>query len=167
MTKALMTAALALALAAASPAAAQAPLPTERVLPVQLALEAAGAALAACSAQGYAVAVAVVDRKGSLTLLAADPKVSPISVELAPRKAHTAAVFGAPSGEIAARFRQNPAFAQGMAAVDPKLATAQGGVPIVAGGEMLGAMGISGAPGGDKDEACVMAGLAKIAERLR
>lgn len=153
-----------------SGAAAAAPepgLPSRHVLPIALALDAAKAALAACSAQGHAVAVAVVDRRGELQLLAADPDVSPISVELSQRKARTAALFDARSVEIGQRFQASPGFAQGMAAVDGRLAGAQGAVPIRLGAELIGAMGISGAPGGDKDEACVQAGLAAIVDHLR
>lgn len=142
-------------------------LPSRHVLPSSLALEAARVAMASCAAQGFAVAVAIVDRKGELALLAADPDVSPVSVELSQRKARTAALFNARSVEIGQRFQANPGFAQGMAAVDPRLAGAQGAAPIRVGSELIGAMGISGAPGGDKDEACVQAGIAAIAERLR
>jgi uncharacterized protein GlcG (DUF336 family) len=154
---------LAVGSAQAAPSAA---MPTHRVLPVALALEAARVALATCLAQGNAVAVAVMDRNGELQLMAADPDVSPISIALSQRKAHTAAVFKARSVDVGARFKANPAYEQGMASVDPHLTGAQGAVPIIVGGELVGAMGISGAPGGDKDEACVAAGLAAIADRL-
>jgi uncharacterized protein GlcG (DUF336 family) len=142
-------------------------LPARHVLPVELALEAARTALAACAAQGYRVAVAVVDRKGAVEVLAADPDVSPVSVELSQRKARTAALFNARSGEVGQRFQANPGFGQAMNGVDPRLSGAQGAVPIAVEGELVGAMGISGAPGGDKDEACVQAGLAAVADRLR
>jgi uncharacterized protein GlcG (DUF336 family) len=149
--------------AAAGPAA----LVTQRVLSIELALEATKAAITACSAQGYSIAVAVVDRGGTLKLLAASPDVSPISVELAQRKARTGALFKARSAEIGQRFQAQPGFGQTMNNVDPRLSGAGGAVPIKAGEEVLGAMGISGAPGGEQDEACVNAGLAAIADSLR
>jgi len=61
----------------------------------------------------------------------------------------------------------NPGFAKAMTDIEPRMSTAQGAVPIKAGTEFLGAMGISGAPGGDKDEACAQAGIAKISDRLK
>jgi uncharacterized protein GlcG (DUF336 family) len=148
-------------------AAAPAPLPVRKVLPIELAMDAARLALTTCAGQGYAVAVTVVDREGEVRLLAASPDVSPISVELSQRKARAAALFRARSAEVGTRFQANPGFAQAMTAVEPRLSGAQGAVPILVGEELLGAMGISGAPGGDKDEACVTAGLAAIAGSLR
>ena len=155
------------AIAVGAAGGAMAALPTRHVLPIALALEASRVALAECTAKGFHVSVAVVDRDGSLRLLAADPDVSPISIELSQRKARTSALFNAKSGDIGARFQASPGFAQSMNNVDGRLSGAQGAVPIMAGGEALGAMGISGAPGGDKDEACVAAGLAAIAGSLK
>lgn len=151
---------LAAAAAASSPA-------SQRVLPIGLALEAARTALATCAAQGNAVAVAVIDRNGVLRLLAADPDVNAISIELAQRKARAADMFKIRSAEVGTRFAANPGFAQAMTSVEPRLSGAQGAIPVTAGGEFVAAIGISGAPGGDKDEACAAAGLAAIAERLR
>lgn len=140
---------------------------SRRVLPVAAALEAARVALADCSAKGYAVAVSIVDINGDLKLLAADPAVGPISIELSQRKARTAALFNAKSGEVGARFQASPGYAQAMNAVEPRLSAAQGALPIIVGKDPVGALGISGAPGGDKDEACAATGLAAIASELR
>jgi uncharacterized protein GlcG (DUF336 family) len=158
-----MTIVLMLAAAVAAPSAPA----TQRVLPAALALEAAGVALATCASQGSAVAVAVIDRNGVLRLLAADPDVNAISIELAQRKARAAAMFKSRSGEVGARFQANPAFAAAMTSVEPRLSGAQGAIPVTADGETLAAIGVSGAPGGDKDEACAAAGLAAVANRLR
>ncbi len=147
--------------------AAEPTAPVRRVLPIAVALEAARVALADCAAKGFRVSVAIVDRRGELALLAADPDVSPISVELSQRKARTAALFNTKSGDLGARFQASPGYAAAMTSVEPRLSAAQGAVPIIAGGEMVGAMGISGAPGGDKDEACVAAGLAAVSSALR
>lgn len=158
--------ALGLAFACAASGATAAPLPTQKVLPIELAMEAAKVALAQCQAQGFNIAVAVLDREGSLRLLALSPGVTPLSAELSQRKARSAVMFRTSSAEIGARMTANPGFAKAMADVEPKMSTAQGAVPIKAGTEFLGAMGISGAPGGDKDEACALAGLKSIADRL-
>src|SRR5688572_11325151 len=102
-------------------AAAPAPLPVRKVLPIELAMDAARVALATCAGQGYDVAVAVVDREGEVRLLAASPDVGPISIELSQRKARAAALFRARSAEVGTRFQANPAFAQAMTAVEPRL----------------------------------------------
>lgn len=161
------TVAVFLAAGVAFPAAAQGPAPVRRVLPIAAALEAARVALADCAAKGQRVSVAIVDRNGDLRVLAADPDVSPISVELSQRKARTAALFNAKSGDVGARFQASPGYAQAMASVDSRLSGAQGALPIVAGKDAVGALGISGAPSGDRDEACAAAGLAAISESLR
>lgn len=158
---------LAFACAASSASAAPAPLPTQKVLPIELALEAAKVALAQCQSQGFNVAVAVLDREGGLRLLALSPGVTPLSAELSQRKARSAVMFRSSSAEVGARMTASPGFAKAMADVDPKMSSAQGAVPIKAGTEFLGAMGISGAPGGDKDEACALAGLKSISDRLQ
>jgi uncharacterized protein GlcG (DUF336 family) len=158
--------ALALVCAASSASAASAALPTQKVLPIELAMEAAKVALAQCQSQGFNVAVAVLDREGGLRLLALSPGVTPLSAELSQRKARSAVMFRTSSAEIGARMTANPGFAKAMSDVEPKMSAAQGAVPIKAGTEFLGAMGISGAPGGDKDEACALAGLKAIADRL-
>ena len=71
------------------------------------------------------------------------------------------------SGEVAAKAKTDPALDAEIKA-NPDIGTIrQGGVPIMSGGELLGAFAVSGAPGGDKDEACAKAGLDKIADQLK
>jgi uncharacterized protein GlcG (DUF336 family) len=142
------------------------PLPTEtfKVLPVALAVEAAQAAIAACKTQGYVISVAIVDRAGNPKLLLVGDGASALSRRLSRRKAYTAAVRRVSTGELAKQVAAPGAFNPTL--YDTQLVTATGGIPIKAGDETIGAIGVSGAPGGDKDEACANAGLAKIADRL-
>jgi uncharacterized protein GlcG (DUF336 family) len=142
------------------------PLPTEtfKILPAALAVEAAQAAIASCKAQGYTVSVALVDRAGNLKLLLVGDGASALTRSLGRRKAYTAAIRRMPTGELAKQVATPGAFNPTL--YDRQLVAVQGGVPIKVGDETIGAIGVSGAPGGDKDEACANAGLAKIADRL-
>ena len=142
------------------------PLPTEtfKILPAASAVEAAQAAVAACKAQGYIVSVAIVDRVGTPKLLLVGDGASALSRRLSRRKAYTAAVRRVSTGELAKQVAAPGAFNPTL--YDTQLVTATGGLPIKAGDETIGAIGVSGAPGGDKDEACANAGLAKIRDRL-
>jgi uncharacterized protein GlcG (DUF336 family) len=142
------------------------PLPTEtfKILPLELAVEAAQAAVTTCKGQGYKVAAWIVDRAGNPTALLVAEGTSVLARDLARRKAYTAATRLISTGELAKRVAQAGAFNPTL--YDTQLVLAVGGVPIKAGNEVIGAIGVSGAPGGDKDEACANAGLAKIADRL-
>jgi len=142
------------------------PLPTEthKVLTADLAVEAAQTAVAACKAQGYKVTVVIVDRSGLLQVLVAGDGAGTLTREITRRKAYTAATLRVTTGDFAKRVATPGAFNPSV--FDPQLTTAQGGVPIKVGDDTIGAIGAGGAPGGDKDEACANAGLAKIADRL-
>ncbi len=136
------------------------PLPTEthKVLTAALAVEAAQAAIAACKAQGYNVTVTVADRTGM-------PKV--VIVRDGPpgrRKAYTAAVQRVSTADFTKRISTPGAF--NPTVYDPQLATGGGGVPIKAGEDTIGGIATAGAPGADKDEACAVAGVDKIKDRL-
>jgi uncharacterized protein GlcG (DUF336 family) len=142
------------------------PLPTEthKLLPASLAVEAAQTAIATCKGQGYNVSVYVTDRSGSPQVLVVADGAGALSKEVARRKAYTSAQLRVSTGDFAKRVAGggfNPAV------FDPQLATAQGGLPIKVGNDTIGAIGVSGAPGGDKDEACAQAGLAKIGDQLK
>jgi uncharacterized protein GlcG (DUF336 family) len=89
---------------------------------------------------------------------------SALSRELSRRKAYTSAMRGVTTGDLAKRVATPGAFNPTL--YDTQLVAAVGGVPIKVGNETIGAIGVSGAPGGDKDEACANAGLAKISDRL-
>jgi uncharacterized protein GlcG (DUF336 family) len=142
------------------------PLPSEthKILPLALAIEAAQTAIATCNGQGYKVSAVIVGRTGVTKLLAAGDGASVDSRELARRKAYTSAIRKISSGELAKRASQPGAF--NPALYNTELVLLQGGLPIKAGDETIGAIGVSGAPGGDKDEACASSGLSKISDRL-
>src|SRR5262249_34079630 len=142
------------------------PLPTEtfKILPAALALEAAEAAIASCKGQGYNVAVAIVDRAGDLKLLLVGDGASALGRELSRRKAYTSAMRRITTADLAQQVATPRPFNPTL--YDTQLGTAGGGVPIKAGNETIGGIGVGGAPGGDKDEACANAGLAKISDRL-
>jgi uncharacterized protein GlcG (DUF336 family) len=142
------------------------PLPTEtfKILPAALAVEAAQAAIASCKTQGYTVSVAIVDRAGNLKLLLVGDGASSLTRSLSRRKAYTAAMRRVSSGELAKQVAAPGAFNPTL--YDRQLVALAGGVPIKVGDETIGAIGVSGAPGGDKDEACANAGLAKITDGL-
>jgi uncharacterized protein GlcG (DUF336 family) len=142
------------------------PLPTEtfKILPAALAVEIAEAAVAACKSQGYNVSIAIVDRAGNLKLLLVGDGASALTRRLGRRKAYTAAMQRVSTGDFAKRIATPGAFNPSL--YDTQLVALAGGVPIKVGDETIGAIGVSGAPGGDKDEACANAGLAKVSDRL-
>jgi uncharacterized protein GlcG (DUF336 family) len=142
------------------------PLPAEthKVLSAALAAEAAQAGIAACKAQGYNVTATVADRAGMPIVVVVGDGARYLTREVTRRKAYTAALYKISTGEFAKRYPTPTGF--NPAVYDPQLATGQGGVPINAGDDTIGAIAAAGAPGGDKDEACVLAGIAKISDRL-
>jgi uncharacterized protein GlcG (DUF336 family) len=121
-------------------------------------------ALAECQKNGYKVSAAVVDRGGNLLAFVRDPTAGPHTAESSRRKAFTAATFGMTSAGFAT-LTANPG-AAGLKDLTGVFALA-GGVPIKLGNDVLGGVGVGGAPGGDKDEACANAGLAKVADQLK
>jgi uncharacterized protein GlcG (DUF336 family) len=142
------------------------PLPTEshKVLTAALALEAAEAAVAACKAQGYNVTVTIVDRTGATKLVLVGDGARPLTLEVTRRKAYTSAMQRVSTGDFTKRVSTPGAFNPGM--FDSQLTTGLGGLPIKVGEDTIGGISAAGAPGGDKDEACANAGLAKISDRL-
>lgn len=149
------------------PAAAEAPgkLPRQAVLPLALANEAADAALAHCREGGYRVSVAVVDHGGVLrTLLRADG-AGVHTVDSSRRKAYTAVSLQAPSGQFAALIARSPEV-QGLRDMNDSILMLGGGLPIRMAGEIVGGIGVGGAPGAHLDEACARAGLERIGADL-
>jgi uncharacterized protein GlcG (DUF336 family) len=142
------------------------PLPTEshKVLTAALAVEAAQAAIAACKAQGYNVTVTVADRLGSPKVVIVRDGPAGVGTEVTRRKAYTSALQRVSTGDFTKRISTPGAF--NPAQFDTQLATGQGGVPIKVGEDTIGAIAVGGAPGGDKDEACAIAGIDKIKDRL-
>jgi uncharacterized protein GlcG (DUF336 family) len=149
----------------AAPAAAGAQgLPSQKILPLALAQEAAMAAVAACTAQGYRETVVVVDADGVERALLRGDGTGSHTNNSAVRKAFTAATFGRATSAWKEAVAQNPETAN-MQRID-NILFAGGGLPMRAGSDLVGAIGASGAPGFDKDEACAQAGVDKIKDRL-
>lgn len=156
--------ALAVVLVFAAAAAASEATYAVRHLTPETALKAATAALAECRRRGYQVAVAVVDRAGVAQALVRDRFAGPHTPEAAIAKGWTAVSFRTDTIELA-RVTQAGQPNSGIRHL-PRVVAVGGGVLIVAGGGILGAIGVSGAPGGDADAACADAGVAAIREDL-
>ncbi len=148
--------------ALAAPVSAQ--LLQQKNLSSGIALAMAETTMAACKANGYAVSVTVVGRSGEIILQVRGDNTGPHTVENSMRKAYTARTFRVPSGEIVTRLKNDPTFA--LIHLNNVIAN-QGALPIKVGDEVIGGIGASGAPGGDKDEACVKAGIDKVADLLK
>jgi uncharacterized protein GlcG (DUF336 family) len=153
---------LALAASLATPAGAE--LLAHKDLSLDTAVEIATTAAATCKSQGYRVSVHVVGRSGEVLVALRGDNASPHTFENSMRKAYTARTFRVPSGEIAKRLKENPQFA---AVFLSNVIATQGALPIKVGDDVIGAVGVSGAPGGDKDEACARTGLDKVADQLK
>ncbi len=159
------------ALVFASAASAQPPAgaprpPPPPAVPAMLALEAAETALTTCTGNGYNVGAAVVDSSGATRLLIGVDAARQGALDSSIKKAFTAVTLASPTAAIEASAKTDPAV-QAKIAADPRLFARAGGVPIMMGGKIVGAIGVGGAPGGEKDEVCAMAGIAKIKDRLK
>lgn len=154
----------ALALAASMPGFAQQGTFTLRILTPETALTAARAALESCRKSGYQVAVAVTDRYGLPQVLLRDRFAGAHTVDMAINKAWTAASFRTATGELGVQTQPG----QPMSGIRqlPRVIAAGGGLTIEAGGNVLGAIGVSGAPGGDADDMCAKAGIKAIADAI-
>ena len=154
----------AVALVAALAAPANAELLARKDLSMETALAIATTAIETCKGQGYRVSATVVGRNGEVIVQLRGDNTGPHTIENSFRKAYTSRTFRVPSGEIATRLKDNPTFG---AVHLTNVIASQGALPIKVGDEVIGAAGASGAPGGEKDEACVKAGLDKVADQLK
>jgi uncharacterized protein GlcG (DUF336 family) len=146
----------------AVPASAQ--LLTEKALSAATAMTIAQTALDTCTKQGYHVSVHVLGRNGEILVAVRGDGAPPHTMENSQRKAYTARTFRISSGEFAQRVKDNPT----LSAVHlTGIIAAQGALPIKVGDDVIGAVGVSGAPGGEKDEACAKAGIDKVADQLK
>jgi len=135
-----------------------------RMLTPETALKAAAAALADCRKRGYQVAVAVVDRAGVPQVLLRDRFAGAHTPATANGKAWTAVSFRTDTAALA-RLTQPGQPSSGIRQL-PQVVAVGGGEPIEAAGSILGAIGVSGAPGGDADAACAKAGIAAIRDDI-
>ena len=123
------------------------------------ALKVAKAAMLECRKQGYQVTATVVDKNGIVQTVVRDTLAPPVSIRISRDKAYTAVNFSADTSTM--ESRQNTP----VGSIDGVLMSA-GGVNINIAGTIFGAVGVSGAPSGETDEACAKAGIAAIAEDL-
>jgi uncharacterized protein GlcG (DUF336 family) len=137
---------------------------TQKILTPETALKAAQAAQKKCRDGGYQATVAVVDRMGVTQVLLRDRFAGPHTLDLAQAKAWTAVSFRTSTAELADATQ--PGKPQSGIRDRPGVAAVAGGLMIEAGGSLLGAIGVSGAPGGKADEACAAAGIAAIREDI-
>src|SRR5256712_12382305 len=153
--------ALVLVLGSAQVVAAAEELPREAALPLTLANKAAAAAQEKCKQDGYRVSVAVVDRAGVLKVLMRGDGAGPHTTNSSSKKGYTAPSPRRPTREVAELVAQTPAL-PGLKDIDDKTLILGGGLPIEIGGEIVGAIGVGGAPGAHLDDACAQAGLDSI-----
>lgn len=146
-------------------AAAQAPATfTIKSLTPETALKAAQAALRKCRDDGFQVAVAVVDRSGLSQVMLRDRYAGPHTPRTATGKAWTAVSFRTNTSDLVAETQAGKP-SSGIRNL-PRVTIVAGGVMIEAGGNLLGAIGVSGAPGGAADEVCARAGIKAIADDI-
>jgi len=143
---------------------AQESLVTYKSLTPEIALDLARAALADCQKRGYQVAVAVVDRFGVPQVMLRDRYAGPHTPATASGKAWTAATFRNSTSSLFAISQ--PGMMQAGIRNLPGAVVIGGGLVVEAGGSLLGAIGVSGAPGGDADEACAKAGIDAVQSKL-
>lgn len=135
-----------------------------RILTPDTALKAAQAALKDCRDRGFQVSVAVVDRMGVMQVLLRDRYAGPHTPDMAGAKAYTAVSFRTNTTELAEASQ--PGRPSSGIRHRPGVAAVGGGMMIEAGGSLLGAIGVSGAPGAREDDACAAAGIAAIREDI-
>lgn len=165
LIKLAVTALLAVASFATFTASAQTATYGMRSLTLDAAREMANTAMESCRKAGYKVTITILDNRGATKLVMSDDGANPHTVENRMRKAYTSVTSGIPSGEYGKRNVANP---QSIGALFlDRITTLEGALPILAGKDRVGAIGISGAPGGDKDAACAQAGIDKISAGLK
>ena len=162
--KSMSTLLVALCCALAGPAGAQSGTFTVRQMTPETATKAVRAALEECRKRGYQVAVAVVDRAGVAQALMRDRFAGPHTVSTAINKGWTAISFRTDTLEFA-KVTEGTSGSAGIRHL-PNVVAVGGGVNIQAAGGTVGAIGVSGAPSGDADDACAKAGIAAIRDEL-
>ncbi|OGA10011.1 MAG: hypothetical protein A2W68_18705 [Betaproteobacteria bacterium RIFCSPLOWO2_02_64_14] len=135
-----------------------------RLLTPETALKAARAALVKCRSDGYQVTVAVVDRAGVTQVVLRDRFAGPHTVRMAVDKAWTAVSFRTNTTDLARATQAGTP--QSAIRNRPRVVAGGGGIMIEGAGALLGGIGVSGAPGGDRDDECARAGIAAIQDSL-
>lgn len=145
------------------PALAQAP-QVEKNVSMAMSLAIIQGTLEQCTKDGYKVSITIVDKAGNVAAQLRGDGTNPHTMEFSRLKAYTSRTRGQTSLEFM-KLTADPANAY--LKQIPNTVAVGGGVPIKAGNEVIGAVGVSGAPGGEKDEVCASAGIAKVADALK
>jgi uncharacterized protein GlcG (DUF336 family) len=153
-----------IALASLLAGSANAQLMAHKDISLAMAVTMAKTAIETCKGNGYNVSVNVLGRDGEVILALRNELAGPATFENSMKKAYTARTFRRPSGEFAAGVKGNPTAG---ALMLNNIVAAQGALPIKVGDDTIGAIGVSGAPGGEKDEACAKAGIDKVSADLK
>jgi uncharacterized protein GlcG (DUF336 family) len=133
----------------------------EAVLPIGHTVKAIQASLDACIKDGYRVSVSVVDRAGVLRAMVRADGAGPHTVDSSRKKAYTAASLRRPTTEVAELINKVPTL-QALREMNDQVLILGGGLPIEFNGEIVGGIGVGGAPGAHLDDACAQAGLNAI-----
>ena len=157
--------AIALTLSLAAAAASAQGVRTEKNISLELANQIAAASVAACAANGYNVAATVVDRAGVVKAVQRADNAGPHTLGASQQKAFTSASAKNTTLAIMEGAQKNPAAANLVNI--PGYLLLGGGVPVKVGNEVIGAVGVGGAPGGNLDEQCALAALDKVKEQLK
>lgn len=134
---------------------------TQKVLPLSLAEKMAEQAVSKCRADGFHVSVTVLDGAGRVKTTLIDDGAAVYSIDFSREKAYTSYVYRHPSSEVAKNWAAKPPVFH----IDGTVGAA-GGMPIMADGQVIGAVGVAGALGGEKDEACAKFAVDSIADKL-
>jgi len=135
---------------------------TQRTVSMELARDLAQAAVDICRERGWQVTAVVVNRAGDVQALLRDSLASRYTMQIAREKAEAVILSGVASSD----FRRNRQDIRMEMNHVSGILVLEGGMPIRAGGALIGALGVSGAPGGDNDEICAKTALDKLQERL-
>jgi len=163
----------ALAGAGSSTARAEQGLISHKALSLDMAMAMAQGSLEKCRTNGYQCAVAVLDASGRTIIALQDDGAMLHRFDVAHKKAYTALVYRKPSKEVVEGWSKKTAepvpLLEGTMPNPPIEGTIDmgGGIPIMVGKDVIGAIAVSGAPGWENDEACAKAGLAKVADKLK
>ena len=136
---------------------------TVKTIGLELARDLVSESITACRKMGYQVSAVVVDRNGNLRAALRDDRASRFTLQIAEEKANAVILSGTDSGA----FRQNRGDIRPELNHMNGIIIMQGGVQITASGSRIGALGISGAPGGEKDEVCALKAIENLEERLQ
>jgi uncharacterized protein GlcG (DUF336 family) len=134
----------------------------QRTIGMELARDIVNEAVLACRKAGYQVSAVVVDKSASVRAILRDDAAPRFTVDISQRKANMVIMGGTDSGAVV----KNRADIRNELNHIDGLIMMKGGLPVIVGGYLVGAVGVSGAPGGDKDEACAQAALDALEDRI-